>query len=79
MDNITHSLAGMLAAVLPMCLATSAMQSSVATMARSFKEAQTYLGMLMMLPMLPGATCQERWHPCLTYGRPCEAMRSRVW
>jgi len=47
-------LAGMLAAVLPVCLATSAMQSCVATMARSFKEAQTYMGILILAPMLAG-------------------------
>jgi sodium transport system permease protein len=47
-------LAGMLAAVLPLCLATSAMQSSVATMARSFKEAQSYMGILILAPMLAG-------------------------
>jgi sodium transport system permease protein len=47
-------LAGMLAAVLPMCLATSAMQSCVATMARSFKEAQSYMGILILAPMLAG-------------------------
>ena len=47
-------LVGMLAAVLPMCLATSAMQSCVATMARSFKEAQSYMGILILAPMLAG-------------------------
>jgi sodium transport system permease protein len=47
-------LIGMLAAVLPMCVATSAMQSSVATMARSFKEAQSYMGILILAPMLAG-------------------------
>ena len=51
-------LLGMLAAVLPMCLATSAMQSSVATMARSFKEAQSYMGFLIIVPMLPGVLGQ---------------------
>ena len=44
----------MMAAVLPMCLFTSAMQSCVATLARSFKEAQSYMGILILLPMLPG-------------------------
>ena len=45
---------GMIAAVLPMCLVTAAMQSCVATMARSFKEAQTYMGILILAPMLVG-------------------------
>jgi sodium transport system permease protein len=45
---------GMLGAVLPLALLASAMQMLVATFARSFKEAQTYLQLLMMLPMIPG-------------------------
>jgi len=44
----------MLGAVLPLALLASAMQMLVATFARSFKEAQTYLQLLMMLPMIPG-------------------------
>ena len=46
--------AGMMAAVLPMCLVTAAMQSAVATLARSFKEAQSYMGILILAPMLVG-------------------------
>jgi sodium transport system permease protein len=46
--------AGIMAAVLPMCLFTASLQTSVATMARSFKEAQTYMGILVILPMIPG-------------------------
>ncbi|MBU8900256.1 ABC transporter permease [Corallococcus sp. M34] len=45
---------GMLAAVLPLALAASAVQMWVSTYARSYKEAQTYLSLLMVLPMLPG-------------------------
>ena len=45
---------GMLAAVLPLALLASAVQMRVSTYARSFKEAQTYLSLLMVLPMLPG-------------------------
>jgi len=45
---------GLLALVLPLCLLAAAMQMAVATYARSFKEAQTYLQLLMMLPTLPG-------------------------
>ena len=45
---------GIVAAVLPMCLFSSALQSAVATLARSFKEAQSYMGILILLPMIPG-------------------------
>ncbi|GHG80379.1 ABC transporter permease subunit [Comamonas sp. JC664] len=45
---------GMAAAVLPLALAASAVQVWVSTYARSFKEAQTYLSLLMFVPMLPG-------------------------
>jgi sodium transport system permease protein len=43
-----------LLAVGPMCLFTAALQAAVATLARSFKEAQTYMGVLILGPMLPG-------------------------
>jgi sodium transport system permease protein len=43
-----------LLAVGPMCLFTAALQETVATLARSFKEAQTYMGVLVLGPMLPG-------------------------
>ena len=46
--------AGIIAAVLPVCLFATALQASIATMARSFKEAQSYMGVLILLPMLPG-------------------------
>ena len=46
--------AGMMAAVLPLCLVTSALQSCVASLARSFKEAQSYMGILILAPMLVG-------------------------
>jgi sodium transport system permease protein len=45
---------GILAAVLPVCLFTAALQAFVATFARSFKEAQSYMGFLMLVPMVPG-------------------------
>ena len=45
---------GVLAAMLPMCLFSASLQASVATLARSFKEAQSYMGVLVLLPMLPG-------------------------
>jgi sodium transport system permease protein len=43
-----------MAAVSPLCLFWAALQSSVATLARSFKEAQSYMGVLTLVPMLPG-------------------------
>lgn len=51
--RVTDTL-GMLAAVLPLVLLSSALQMLVASFARSFKEAQTYLSALLFLPMLPG-------------------------
>jgi sodium transport system permease protein len=47
-------LPGIIAAVAPMCLFSTALQASVATLARSFKEAQSYMGVLILLPMIPG-------------------------
>lgn len=47
-------LLGMLAAMWPLCLLTAALQACIATLARSFKEAQSYMGILMVLPMLLG-------------------------
>lgn len=46
----------MLVTVLPLTLAASAAQMWVSTYARSFKEAQLYLNLLMMVPMAP-ASC----------------------
>jgi sodium transport system permease protein len=45
---------GMLAAMWPLCLMTASLQACIATLARSFKEAQSYMGILMVLPMLLG-------------------------
>jgi sodium transport system permease protein len=47
-------IAGVLAVVLPFCPAAAALQIYLATFARSFKEAQGYLGYLMMVPMFVG-------------------------
>ena len=44
----------LLALILPLVLFLSAIVMFASTFARSFKEAQSYLGMLMLLPMLPG-------------------------
>ena len=41
-------------AAVPMCLFSAALQTTVATLARSFKEAQTYMGILILMPMVPG-------------------------
>jgi sodium transport system permease protein len=43
----------MWAAVIPLALFGSALQMLIATFARSFKEAQTYLNLLNLLPMAP--------------------------
>jgi sodium transport system permease protein len=45
---------GIAAAVLPLCLLSSAMQMCIATMARSFKEAQSYMGILIFATTIPG-------------------------
>ncbi len=41
-----------------MALFASGLQMFVATFARSFKEAQTYVSMLIFLPMIPGMVTQ---------------------
>jgi sodium transport system permease protein len=46
--------APILMSVAPLCLFIAALQAAVATLARSFKEAQTYMGVLILAPMLPG-------------------------
>jgi len=61
-----------LLAVVPMCLFTAALQGAVATLARSFKEAQTYMGVLILGPMLPGimAALYPIGHTTWTYAVP---------
>ncbi len=49
-----NELAGTLAVVLPLCPFIVALQMYVATFAKSFKEAQSYLSLLMMVQMVPG-------------------------
>ena len=44
----------LLAATLPMSFLASAVQTYLATFAKSFKEAQSYMGLLIIIPMLPG-------------------------
>jgi sodium transport system permease protein len=48
------ALLSLLALVLPVALLLSAFVLFASTFARSFKEAQSYLSMLMLLPMVPG-------------------------
>jgi sodium transport system permease protein len=48
------SLLSILVIVLPAAVALSAFVLFASTFARSFKEAQSYLGMLMLIPMIPG-------------------------
>jgi sodium transport system permease protein len=50
----TPHMVGLMAAALPLCLLTASVQSCVATLAKSFKEAQTYMGILILAPMLIG-------------------------
>jgi sodium transport system permease protein len=47
-------IAGVLAATFPIALLAAAAQLLLATFARTFKEAQTYLSLMMMIPMIPG-------------------------
>ena len=56
----------MLGAVLPLTLFGSALQMLIATFARSFKEAQTYLNLLNLVPMAPSMflmfkSAQSEW------------------
>lgn len=44
----------LLAAALPMSFLASSIQTYLATFAKSFKEAQSYMGLLIIVPMLPG-------------------------
>ncbi|MFV8749117.1 ABC transporter permease [Nannocystaceae bacterium ST9] len=46
-------LLGIVLVTVPMALLASAMQMTVASFARSFKEAQTYISLLMFVPMVP--------------------------
>jgi sodium transport system permease protein len=44
----------LLGLILPIALLLAAVVMFVSTFARSFKEAQSYIGLLMLIPMLPG-------------------------
>jgi sodium transport system permease protein len=62
-----NQIAGFLAVILPLCPLIVAIQMYVATFAKSFKEAQSYLSFLMMGQMIPGmmasmnATATKAW------------------
>lgn len=49
----TPEVLGMCAAAWPLCPLAAALQMSVSTFARSFKEAQSYMGFLMIIPVFP--------------------------
>lgn len=48
-----HQIVTMMLALTPLALFAAALLMCVATMARTFKEAQTYLSLLVLVPMLP--------------------------
>jgi sodium transport system permease protein len=50
----TWKVAGLVGVVVPICALAPAMQLYLSTFAKSFKEAQSYLGFLVLIPMLPG-------------------------
>lgn len=54
LDVTPRLAASLLGAALPLCLLSAALQLCVATLARSYKEAQTYMGLLLLLPAAPG-------------------------
>lgn len=61
------TLGGLLAVLMPLALAVPALQMLIATFCRSYKEGQTYLSLLMFVPMVPGflfafdAVAQRSW------------------
>ena len=52
-DLASAEIAAMLAVVLPLALVAAVTETLIATASRSYKEAQTYVSLLMMVPMLP--------------------------
>ncbi len=52
-DLTAADVGGLLLAVMPLSLFATGAQLLIATFARSFKEAQTYLSLMIFLPMLP--------------------------
>jgi sodium transport system permease protein len=52
-DVTPLDLLGIFALLVPLAFLAIAMQLSIAIFARSFKDAQTYIGLLVFIPMLP--------------------------
>jgi len=55
LDLGVHFAAYVLLLMLPLVLLLSALQSMVAAFAKSYREAQTYLSLLMLVPLIPSA------------------------
>ena len=55
LDLGAHFAAYVLLLMLPLVLLLSALQSMVAAFAKSYREAQTYLSLLMLVPLIPSA------------------------
>ena len=55
LENGPQVVASMVLVVLPLALLATAVQMGVATLARSYKEAQSYVSFLMLVPVLPMA------------------------
>lgn len=55
LDLGVHFAAYVLVLMLPLVLLLSALQSMVAAFAKSYREAQTYLSLLMLVPLIPSA------------------------
>ncbi|HEY8682132.1 MAG TPA: ABC transporter permease [Rhodanobacter sp.] len=55
LDLGPHFAANVLLLMLPLVLLLSALQSMVAAFAKSYREAQTYLSLLMLVPIIPSA------------------------
>lgn len=55
LDLGVHFAAYVLLLMLPLVLLLSALQTMVAAFAKSYREAQTYLSLLMMVPLIPSA------------------------
>ncbi len=53
LDVGPYEIVGLVSLALPLCPAVVALEMAVATLARSYKEAQSYVSFLMLLPMVP--------------------------
>jgi sodium transport system permease protein len=68
----------MLAIVLPLAPLAAAAQLLVASFARSFKEAQTYLSLLLFVPMIPGFAAQILGYTTAWWMLPIPALAQQV-